>query len=221
MSNYYVYSYSVPGEDHPFYIGKGKDGRWLVHLKPCKLSKRTHFYCQLKNLLSTGAAPIVKKVLDNLTEQQAFDLEKFLIKFYGRLDLGTGCLCNHTDGGEGAAGYKHTPAALEKMAAAAKNISSITRQKMSKARRERVHTLESNLKRSAALKGKSKPLSHRLKHSIPVESYNLDTGGCIKKYPSALATNKDGYSPPNVVMCTSGIRKSHKGVGWRKQQGVL
>jgi hypothetical protein len=38
------------------------------------------------------------------SEQDAFDAEKFLIIYYGRLDMGTGCLRNLTDGGEGASG---------------------------------------------------------------------------------------------------------------------
>tara|TARA_R110002153_G_scaffold116471_1_gene260134 strand:- start:504 stop:1058 length:555 start_codon:yes stop_codon:yes gene_type:complete len=39
---------------------------------------------------------------DNLTWEQACDMEKYLIKYYGRRDLGTGTLVNMTDGGEGA-----------------------------------------------------------------------------------------------------------------------
>lgn len=35
-----------------------------------------------------------------ISEEEAFEAEKFLINYYGRLDLGTGCLRNLTDGGE-------------------------------------------------------------------------------------------------------------------------
>lgn len=44
------------------------------------------------------------KVAEGLTEQEAFMYERFLIALYGRIDLGTGTLTNHTDGGEGMAG---------------------------------------------------------------------------------------------------------------------
>jgi hypothetical protein len=47
-------------------------------------------------------------IFDSLTEQEAFILESNLIKEYGRLDLGTGCLANMTDGGEGCSGLIHS-----------------------------------------------------------------------------------------------------------------
>jgi hypothetical protein len=40
------------------------------------------------------------------SEADAFEAEKFLISFYGRIDLGTGCLRNLTDGGEGMSGFQ-------------------------------------------------------------------------------------------------------------------
>jgi|SRR5579864_132021 len=50
------------------------------------------------------------------SEAKAFELERALIRFFGRKDLGTGCLRNVTEGGEGISGYRHTSAAKQSMA---------------------------------------------------------------------------------------------------------
>lgn len=49
------------------------------------------------------------------TWELACELEQFLIQEYGRRDLGTGPLVNMTDGGDGAAKYKHTIKHIEKI----------------------------------------------------------------------------------------------------------
>ena len=49
---------------------------------------------------------IVKVEFDNLTEEQAKENEKLLIRLYGRIVNKTGSLCNISEGGEGRSGDK-------------------------------------------------------------------------------------------------------------------
>jgi len=85
---FYVYQY-LREDGTPYYIGKGKDRRaWDKHPN-IRLPKNK------SNIII---------ISDNLTESQAFDLEKELIAKYGRKNNNTGILRNKTDGGEGVSG---------------------------------------------------------------------------------------------------------------------
>jgi hypothetical protein len=53
-------------------------------------------------------------------ETDAFEAEKFLISFFGREDLGLGCLLNMTDGGDGQSGLVHKESSKEKIRQAQK-----------------------------------------------------------------------------------------------------
>lgn len=93
MSEYYVYAFiSATDNKTVRYIGKGKGNRM-----ESDFARRYTVPQKNRKKLATG-----------LTEQEAFDLERKLIKKHGRIDLGTGTLTNLTDGGEGAAGLKWT-----------------------------------------------------------------------------------------------------------------
>jgi len=98
-AKYYVYVYFRPN-GQPCYVGKGKDNRWVEHLRISNHYNK-HFANIIKKYGET--LPIVK-IRCNLTSREACDVEIALIAAIGRLDLGTGPLVNLTSGGEGLFG---------------------------------------------------------------------------------------------------------------------
>ena len=86
---YYTYAY-LREDGTPYYIGKGKGDRaYRKDGRPCATPKDKNKIIHLKT---------------NLTEEEAFNHEKYMIFILGRKDLGTGILYNKTDGGEGKSG---------------------------------------------------------------------------------------------------------------------
>lgn len=136
------YTYAYLREDKtPYYIGKGSNGR--IYAKQYRVvpppSDRTR----------------IIYLKQNLTEEESFRHEVYLITLYGRKDLGNGILHNRTDGGDGSS-----------------NPSQEVRDKQSAASKGHKRTPEANAKRSATLKGrKRKPHSpeHRAKQSAALK----------------------------------------------------
>lgn len=89
MNYFYVYAY-LRKDLTPYYIGKGQRNRMYD-----KGNHRIHLPVD-RNL--------IKLIAHKLFENEAFILEKRLIKIYGRKDLGMGILRNLTNGGEGSSG---------------------------------------------------------------------------------------------------------------------
>ena len=124
----------------PFYIGKGKGYRIKQHLSPSRLKSPCRKNSKLKKLISMGLYPIIIKIEQNLTEDEAFYIERRIISIIGRIDNGSGVLTNMTDGGEGVSGHIVSEETRAKMSSAQKGkvawnkgvkYSEETRQKMS------------------------------------------------------------------------------------------
>ena len=96
---YYTYAY-LREDRTPYYIGKGKKDRIdnplhnSIHLPP---KNRRIFLKQ------------------NLTEEESFKHEIYMIDVFGRKDLGTGILRNMTNGGQGVSGRIVSEEQREKM----------------------------------------------------------------------------------------------------------
>ena len=88
MNIYYVYQY-LREDSTPYYIGKGSGKRAWSRNRVVPLPTDPAY---------------IEIIKTDLSEQEAYDLEKQLILHYGRKNNGTGILRNLTDGGEGSTG---------------------------------------------------------------------------------------------------------------------
>jgi hypothetical protein len=86
--HYYTYAY-LREDKTPYYIGKGKDER---------------IYSSNRTINSPKDKSRIIYLKQNLTEEEAFRHEIYMISIFGRKDLGTGILYNMTNGGEGVSG---------------------------------------------------------------------------------------------------------------------
>lgn len=162
---FYTYAYLRENKT-PYYIGKGKNRRaWSnVNRKGAKRPKDTSRILILKR---------------NLTEEEAFRHERYMIAIFGRKDLETGILRNLTDGGDGPSGWipsdvtkkkisaakcgkKHSKEAKEKMSLSrrgennhrfGKEVTAKTRAKIGEANRGRRHTAKARARMSEARRG--------------------------------------------------------------------
>jgi hypothetical protein len=145
----YVYRHIRLDTMQPFYIGKGSDENGLYKRANTKISRNNYW-----NKIIEKTNYRVDILLDNLTNFEAFEKEIEFIKIYGRVNIGTGILCNMTDGGEGSL-----------------NIGDETRKKLSLASKGRKHKIESIEKmRIAQIKP---PMSKEVKEKLRQSHLNL------------------------------------------------
>jgi len=149
---YYVYAYLRKSNLTPYYIGKGSGDRAWTKSKG-EVGKPTNNTRIV--LLET-----------NLSEVGALAIERRLIKWYGRIDNGSGILRNQTDGGDGSTNIVPWNKGKTGMLKA----SDMTKLKMSKTRKGVSKTLETKKRMSAARKGEIKSYNHKLKLSIAVKA---------------------------------------------------
>ena len=146
-NDFYTYAY-LREDGTPYYIGKGRKARaYGCTGKPCKMPS------------DKSRILILKK---NLTEEEAFKHEIYMIAVFGRKDIGTGILHNKSAGGQGKTGYIHTEEAKVKISEKVRgenhplygtSPSPETRKRMSVALKGRVINEEWRRKMSEAHKG--------------------------------------------------------------------
>ena len=80
-SEYYVYVYIDPRNFEEFYYGKGKGKRKFAHLSDDSDTEKSK---RIKAIQKEGLEPLIKVIANNLTEKQAFLIEKTLIWKLGK-----------------------------------------------------------------------------------------------------------------------------------------
>ena len=154
--SFYTYLW-LRDDGTPYYVGKGSGRR----------------------AFRRGAPPSERVLIqEHPSERDAFVAEIFLIAYYGRKDLGTGCLINLKDGGQG--GSNPSEETREKMSSARAGkklgpLSAEHKEKLSAIGKRRVCSDETRAKLSAAGKRrKKKPFSteHREKLSLAQKGKN-------------------------------------------------
>lgn len=229
---FYVYSYTEPGEEDPFYIGKGHNDRAYAHLRRKFRQAKTRFYCKLNSLRVQGIQPQIDYLGKDMFEIEAFALEEYLIKYYGRLDLGTGCLTNHTDGGDGVKGLLCSIDTRKKISEANKGnvawnkgiksgeLSFDTRYKMSLAKVGVEKSFQTRERISNAQVNRSETINqliskaHTEKFGLGVCAIDMMTLQVVISFPSIQSTKEKGFDPGNIANVLNKKLKSHKGYYW-------
>jgi len=167
METFYTYLW-LREDGTPYYAGKGKGDRGFIrqnhHVRP-----------------PVDLARIITQEWPS--ESDAFVAERFLIAYYGRNDLGTGCLRNLTDGGEGMSGYKHTPETRQKL--------SVLSQGQIPWNKGKVSSEETCRRLSAAHKGKTLSVEIRRKISESMKGRPVSEATRNKSRESNLKTWAD------------------------------
>jgi hypothetical protein len=209
----YYYTYAYLREDKtPYYIGKGKCNRAYrrrkVDIKPPKDKSRILILKQ------------------NLTEQEAFRHEVYMIAVFGRKDLGTGILHNRTDGGDGGSGAIRSDETRRKISEASKGktFSEETKRKLSEANRGKTFSEEHKRKLSEVRKGKiswnkGKTLSEEHKRKVSGANKGKSKPPFSEEHKRKLSVVNKGDKNPNYGKTTPEetkrkISEANKGKKW-------
>ena len=202
---YYVYFHKLNNTDlvdDIFYIGKGCGNR-------CYSFRNRNKYWH--NKVSKNGKFYVEKIAENLTQDEAFDLEEFYISIYGQWH-NNGLLVNMTDGGDGVRGFSFTKEHRDKISKALKGrkgkpLTEEVKLKISLAKSGIKHHPDIIKKRSEKLIGRYKDVGYTIDmytlDNLFIGNYKCVTE-IVKKYNLKSIRG-------NIFGCLNGFRKNAGG----------
>lgn len=165
-----VYRHRRMSDNKVFYIGiSNKNGR-----RSNSIHRRNPLWNNIKNKHGFYSEILI----ENISQEEAFELEMFLISLYGRIDNNTGILCNMTDGGEGSFGIK------------------------------RIHSEETKLKMSKSAQGRIMKESSKKLLEDHFSKEVIDTSTNITYKSAKIAALKNNIKYSTLKCWLSGIRKN-------------
>lgn len=216
MNNWYVYRHIRLDKNEPFYIGIGCKRNYGRAYETCS-TKRSTFWINVYNKTSID----VEILMDNLSKTEASLKEQEFIKLYGRIDNGTGSLCNLTDGGDGIWNCIRSKETKQKL----------RDQKLGEKNHQygKVQSYSTRQKRSLSMVGQTRSNETKVKQSlssvksgqaIKTEVFNFKTGNTVGIYHSmseacrAVGLNPTIYSGKASIVAR-GIRNHVKGFSFK------
>lgn len=190
-NKYYIYAWYYKNTGEIFHIGKGCAGRW----KDTK-NKRNEYF---KNVIAKEKNNVdVRKIAENLYQEDAWELEKYLIKFYKSFGW---CKTNFHEGGRGG---NHG------------NYSENMRKKISEYRTGLKMT------KPSILKGKKLSEDHKEKISASVKNAikNMDPNARKSQMDKIKKLNKERYSSEDGRKKLKSFFKPKYSEKWRKSQSI-
>lgn len=173
MNQTYVYQHKTKDTNEVFYIGISKSKNFR---RAYTKYKRSNFW---KNVVEKHDY-IVEILYENLSWNDACDIEKNLIAYYGRRDLGSGLLVNLTNGGDGTIGILK------------KEVSLSTRKKISNSHLGKKLSEETKRKLSEVQKGKK--LSEYTKNKM-----SQSRTGINRSEETKLKISKNNFNNKKVI----------------------
>lgn len=209
MKNYYVYIHYRNDTNNPFYIGKGCGDRAYVK------RRRNKYWNNIVN----KHGYTIKIYKNNLTEKEAFKLEKELIEKYKDL-------CNMTDGGEGSSGFKHSKETINQLSEFRKTVTGwkhkeSTKNKISKSHKGKIFSDKHKKNIGIASKGRthSEETKQRLrnKEGTTIIQYDLSMNK-IKEWPTVKGAARElNINSRGIRACITYKNKTCGGFIWLKK----
>lgn len=198
----------------PFYVGKGKNLRYMRHLKLSKKEKKfnTHKSGKIDRIIKDGynLVSFIILPLVGIEENEAFNAERKFIEVIGRHDLQKGPLTNQSDGGKGSFDKGSTNPSI-------KNKHLKPRHKMSQNQKNYLSNIRS--KQIKQIDKKTGQIIHVWKNAkIASKALNISLGGIHATVNEKLPTKSSGgyfweyVSEPN--------KKYINGVKYKNRNGL-